>query len=172
MGLLHDLGKVLVLAGEPQVRAGVPQVRAGVEGCSRVRLGQPGLGALETRHVGRPVPPTVAACPQWAVVGDTFPVGCRPQASVVFCDSTFQDNPDLQDPRYRCSSPAAGPPPPYVAPSALTLSFPAAPSSACTGLTAAWRTSSCAGAMMVRPVRGGPRGRWGHGGGHGSGSPG
>ncbi|KAF6268854.1 myo-inositol oxygenase [Rhinolophus ferrumequinum] len=54
VGLLHDLGKVLALAGEPQ----------------------------------------------WAVVGDTFPVGCRPQASVVFCDSTFQDNPDLQDPRY------------------------------------------------------------------------
>ncbi|XP_012644980.1 inositol oxygenase [Microcebus murinus] len=54
VGLLHDLGKVLALFGEPQ----------------------------------------------WAVVGDTFPVGCRPQASVVFCDSTFQDNPDLRDPRY------------------------------------------------------------------------
>ncbi|XP_039719023.1 inositol oxygenase [Pteropus medius] len=54
VGLLHDLGKVLALAGEPQ----------------------------------------------WAVVGDTFPVGCRPQASVVFRDTTFQDNPDLQDPRY------------------------------------------------------------------------
>ncbi|KAJ8791856.1 hypothetical protein J1605_020578 [Eschrichtius robustus] len=54
VGLLHDLGKVLALAGEPQ----------------------------------------------WAVVGDTFPVGCRPQGSVLFCDSTFQDNPDLQDPLY------------------------------------------------------------------------
>nr|XP_020737663.1 inositol oxygenase isoform X2 [Odocoileus virginianus texanus] len=54
VGLLHDLGKVLALAGEPQ----------------------------------------------WAVVGDTFPVGCRPQASVVFRDCTFQDNPDLQDPLY------------------------------------------------------------------------
>ncbi|XP_035584854.1 inositol oxygenase-like [Zalophus californianus] len=54
VGLLHDLGKVLVLRGEPQ----------------------------------------------WVVVGDTFPVDCRPQASVVFCDSTFQDNPDLQDPGY------------------------------------------------------------------------
>ncbi|KAM9684861.1 inositol oxygenase isoform 2-T2 [Dama dama] len=54
VGLLHDLGKVLALAGEPQ----------------------------------------------WAVVGDTFPVGCRPQASVVFHDCTFQDNPDLQDPLY------------------------------------------------------------------------
>uniref|UniRef100_G1TNS9 Inositol oxygenase n=1 Tax=Oryctolagus cuniculus TaxID=9986 RepID=G1TNS9_RABIT len=55
VGLLHDLGKVLALWGEPQ----------------------------------------------WAVVGDTFPVGCRPQASVVFRDSTFQDNPDMQHPQYR-----------------------------------------------------------------------
>ncbi|KAM7317499.1 hypothetical protein ACRRTK_023801 [Alexandromys fortis] len=54
VGLLHDLGKILALWGEPQ----------------------------------------------WAVVGDTFPVGCRPQASVVFRESTFQDNPDLRDPRY------------------------------------------------------------------------
>uniref|UniRef100_A0A2K5C5I3 Inositol oxygenase n=1 Tax=Aotus nancymaae TaxID=37293 RepID=A0A2K5C5I3_AOTNA len=30
--------------------------------------------------------------PQWAVIGDTFPVGCHPQASV--------DNPNFQDPRY------------------------------------------------------------------------
>ncbi|NXS54994.1 MIOX oxygenase, partial [Brachypteracias leptosomus] len=54
VGLLHDLGKVLALFGEPQ----------------------------------------------WAVVGDTFPVGCKVQKSVVYADSTFQDNPDTRDPRY------------------------------------------------------------------------
>ncbi|XP_063999008.1 inositol oxygenase [Pogoniulus pusillus] len=54
VGLLHDLGKVLVLFGEPQ----------------------------------------------WAVVGDTYPVGCKVQPSVVFADSTFGDNPDATDPRY------------------------------------------------------------------------
>ncbi|KAM6301745.1 inositol oxygenase [Podargus strigoides] len=54
VGLLHDLGKVLALFGEPQ----------------------------------------------WAVVGDTFPVGCKVQKSVVFGDSTFHDNPDTRDPRY------------------------------------------------------------------------
>ncbi|KFQ94330.1 Inositol oxygenase, partial [Nipponia nippon] len=54
VGLLHDLGKVLALFGEPQ----------------------------------------------WAVVGDTFPVGCKVQKSVVFRDSTFHDNPDIRDPRY------------------------------------------------------------------------
>ncbi|KAA8590170.1 hypothetical protein FQN60_014104 [Etheostoma spectabile] len=32
--------------------------------------------------------------PQWAVVGDTFPVGCKFQNSIVFRDNTFMDNPD------------------------------------------------------------------------------
>ncbi|XP_044883464.1 inositol oxygenase isoform X2 [Mauremys mutica] len=54
VGLLHDMGKILALAGEPQ----------------------------------------------WAVVGDTFPVGCRVQESVVFSDSTFHDNPDTENPLY------------------------------------------------------------------------
>lgn len=62
-------------------------------------LGHPLGGQASRAHPWLPVPP------QWAVVGDTFPVGCRPQASVVFHDSTFQDNPDLQDPRYRCPQP-------------------------------------------------------------------
>jgi len=38
--------------------------------------------------------------PQWAVVGDTFVVGCRPQPSIVFSDSSFHDNPDIKDPAY------------------------------------------------------------------------
>ncbi|XP_068596023.1 inositol oxygenase isoform X1 [Brachionichthys hirsutus] len=38
--------------------------------------------------------------PQWAVVGDTFPVGCRFQDSIVFRDETFQDNPDENNPNY------------------------------------------------------------------------
>ncbi|XP_077196648.1 inositol oxygenase [Paroedura picta] len=53
-GLMHDLGKILALHGEPQ----------------------------------------------WAVVGDTFPVGCKVQDSVVFRDSTFRDNPDMKNPIY------------------------------------------------------------------------
>jgi len=37
--------------------------------------------------------------PQWATVGDTFPVGCRFHESNVFHES-FQHNPDSSDPRY------------------------------------------------------------------------
>merc|ERR1712109_256831 len=38
--------------------------------------------------------------PQWAVVGDTFPVGCKPQPSIVFGEESFQNNPDIYDSRY------------------------------------------------------------------------
>ena len=52
-GLLHDLGKILCLWGEPQ----------------------------------------------WAVVGDTFPVGCAYSPSIVFSEF-FEANPDVNDRRY------------------------------------------------------------------------
>ena len=53
-GLVHDLGKVLTLFGEPQ----------------------------------------------WAVVGDTFPVGCRFDERVVYHEF-FADNPDSKNPLYQ-----------------------------------------------------------------------
>jgi len=53
-GLMHDLGKVLCLYGEPQ----------------------------------------------WAVVGDTFPTGCKYSDKIVFSEF-FKDNPDSQVPEYQ-----------------------------------------------------------------------
>jgi inositol oxygenase len=52
-GLIHDLGKVLCLFGEPQ----------------------------------------------WAVVGDTYPVGCQFDERIVYHEF-FEENPDAHDPRY------------------------------------------------------------------------
>jgi inositol oxygenase len=54
VGLIHDLGKILCLFGEPQ----------------------------------------------WAVVGDTFPVGCRFSESIVYPEF-FADNPDINDERFQ-----------------------------------------------------------------------
>lgn len=53
-GLIHDLGKILCLWGEPQ----------------------------------------------WAVVGDTFPVGCRYSEKIVYYEA-FQQNPDWHNERYQ-----------------------------------------------------------------------
>ncbi|XP_064417169.1 inositol oxygenase [Latimeria chalumnae] len=63
VGLVHDIGKMMALWGEPQ----------------------------------------------WAVVGDTFPVGCKFQNSIVFRDSTFDDNPDTKDSRYNTEYGIYGP---------------------------------------------------------------
>ena len=38
--------------------------------------------------------------PQWAVVGDTFPVGCRYSEKIIFYDA-FRANPDFQNPAYQ-----------------------------------------------------------------------
>ncbi|XP_078533997.1 inositol oxygenase-like [Lissotriton helveticus] len=38
--------------------------------------------------------------PQWCVVGDTFPVGCKFQDSIVFRDCTFEKNPDNKHSEY------------------------------------------------------------------------
>ena len=38
--------------------------------------------------------------PQWAVVGDTFPVGCAYSDKIVFSEF-FADNPDHQTPEYQ-----------------------------------------------------------------------
>ncbi|XP_013789485.1 inositol oxygenase-like [Limulus polyphemus] len=53
-GLIHDLGKVMVLFGEPQ----------------------------------------------WAVVGDTYPLGCSFADSVIYHNITFNENLDMKDIRY------------------------------------------------------------------------
>nr|POE46869.1 inositol oxygenase 1 [Quercus suber] len=41
-----------------------------------------------------------AAPGQWAVVGDTFPVGCRFDAAAIIYPDTFAANPDAHDPVY------------------------------------------------------------------------
>ncbi|CAJ1951047.1 unnamed protein product [Sphenostylis stenocarpa] len=43
--------------------------------------------------------PSFGGLPQWAVVGDTFPVGCRFDESVVH-HKYFKDNPDYNNPLY------------------------------------------------------------------------
>lgn len=38
--------------------------------------------------------------PQWAVVGDTFPVGCKWSDNIVYRNETFHENPDGDNPLY------------------------------------------------------------------------
>ena len=38
--------------------------------------------------------------PQWFITCDSYPVGCLPQDSILFRSWSFDENPDLKDPRY------------------------------------------------------------------------
>lgn len=75
VGLIHDIGKIMALYGEPQVRKCIQKNQS--HGLNNTHV------KWERRHFL-----------QWAVVGDTFPVGCKFQNSIVFRNSTFEDNPD------------------------------------------------------------------------------
>lgn len=39
--------------------------------------------------------------PQWSTVGDTFAVGCEFAPSIVYRNSTFHNNPDLNNPKFK-----------------------------------------------------------------------
>lgn len=39
--------------------------------------------------------------PQWAVVGDTFPVGCAWENSIVYRQTSFKNNPDGNNSLYK-----------------------------------------------------------------------
>lgn len=39
--------------------------------------------------------------PQWAVVGDTFPVGCDWSENIVYRTDSFKGNPDGDNPKYK-----------------------------------------------------------------------
>lgn len=39
--------------------------------------------------------------PQWAVVGDTFPVGCEWGKNIVYREASFEGNPDGMDQRFK-----------------------------------------------------------------------
>lgn len=71
-GLIHDLGKVMAFYGELQMPHRLAQMRI------IISLGEP----------------------QWAVVGDTFVVGCQWSNNIVYRDDSFVDNPDGNNPKY------------------------------------------------------------------------
>ena len=39
--------------------------------------------------------------PQWSTVGDTFVVGCKPAKSIVYVEDSFDDNPDVKNPKFK-----------------------------------------------------------------------
>lgn len=161
VGLLHDLGKVLALFGEPQVSGTVERGHTGVRGIPLAR--DPSLGTPSWAS-GTPVAPLCSG-PWWGTLS-RWAARCRGPWSSGTPPSTTTPTPETP-----CTGEAGPPgqaavgcraPQPVsqpgkglggwrgVQPQAPDPTPSPAPSTGCTSLTAAWRTFSCPGDTMVR----------------------
>ncbi|CAG0895983.1 unnamed protein product [Darwinula stevensoni] len=90
-GLIHDLGKSETDPPDP-----IPQLE---------RIYTPLPSSVGLDELRRFFPPrqimAVYGEPQWAVVGDTFPVGCAFAPSIVYREDSFHLNPDYNHPKYK-----------------------------------------------------------------------
>lgn len=76
-GLIHDLGKIMAFYGKPNPQLQVEELKS--------------KAIIQRQQIGEP---------QWAVVGDTFVVGCQWSDNIVYREESFVDNPDGKNPKY------------------------------------------------------------------------
>jgi len=103
MGLLEALDLLNSFVDESDPDIALPNAVHGYQTAERIRAVHPELGWMQLVGLIHDLGKVMALEneePQWAVVGDTFVVGCAVGESVVLRDATFGDNPDVKDPRY------------------------------------------------------------------------
>jgi len=95
-----DLLNSFVDESDPDIA--LPNAVHGYQTAERIRAVHPDLEWMQLVGLIHDLGKVMALFeePQWAVVGDTWPVGCRVGESVVLREPTFRDNPDTHDPRY------------------------------------------------------------------------
>jgi len=102
MNLLEALDHLANCIDESDPDVDVPNIMHAYQTAERIRQDHPDKEWLQLtgliHDLGKIM--TVWEEPHWCVVGDTFPVGCRPAKSIVFVNETFDENVDMLDPRY------------------------------------------------------------------------
>jgi len=80
----------------------LPNIVHAFQAAERARAEYPELGWLHFTALIHDLGKVMAFYgePQWAVVGDTFPVGCRWSENIVYRKDSFEGNPDGDDQRY------------------------------------------------------------------------
>lgn len=100
--ILTALDKLNDLVDESDPDADIPNIVHAFQTAERIRLEHPNEDWFHLTGLIHDLGKIMAFYdePQWAVVGDTFPVGCEPQKGIVYRDTSFHNNPDMKDPRY------------------------------------------------------------------------
>ncbi|KAG8226922.1 hypothetical protein J437_LFUL005679 [Ladona fulva] len=90
----------LVDESDPDVD--VPNIIHAFQTAERIRLEHPDKEWFQLTGLIHDIGKVMAFYnePQWAVVGDTFPMGCSWADSIVYRESSFEKNPDTYNPKY------------------------------------------------------------------------
>jgi len=96
------LEKLNELVDESDPDISLPNIVHAFQAAERARAEYPELDWLQLTALIHDMGKVMAFYgePQWAVVGDTFPVGCLWSDNIVYRNETFQANPDGQNPTY------------------------------------------------------------------------
>jgi len=99
MEALHFLNR-LVDESDPDVD--IPNIVHAFQTAERIRQMHPDEDWFHLTGLVHDLGKVMALCgePQWAVVGDTWPMGCEPAKSIVFRDTSFEMNADAKNPKY------------------------------------------------------------------------
>lgn len=102
MPILEALEKLNALVDESDPDVDVPNIVHAFQTAEGIRAAHPDLDWFHLVGLIHDLGKLMAFYgePQWAVVGDTFPVGCAYGDSIVYKEETFGENPDLNDERY------------------------------------------------------------------------
>lgn len=101
-GIMTALEKLNDLVDESDPDNSIPNIVHAFQTAERIRLEHPNDDWFHLTGLIHDLGKVMAFYeePQWAVVGDTFPVGCQYGPSIVYRDTSFAGNPDNDDPRY------------------------------------------------------------------------
>ncbi|KAF7496432.1 Inositol oxygenase [Sarcoptes scabiei] len=101
-GIMDSLLKLNDLIDESDPDVDVPNIVHAFQTAERIREAHPDLEWFHLTGLIHDLGKLMALHgePQWAVVGDTYPLGCKIQSSVVYGDSTFDENLDMKNPLY------------------------------------------------------------------------
>lgn len=102
MSVMDALEKLNSLVDESDPDVDLPNIIHAFQTAERIREAHPDLDWFHLTGLIHDLGKLMALYgePQWAVVGDTFPLGCEFAKSIVYRDETFGDNPDLHDAVY------------------------------------------------------------------------
>ncbi|XP_046909266.2 myo-inositol oxygenase [Dermatophagoides farinae] len=102
MTIMDALENLNCLVDESDPDVDLPNIIHAFQTAERIREAHPDLDWFHLTGLIHDLGKLMAVYgePQWAVVGDTFPLGCQVAKSVVYAEQTFMDNPDTTNSDY------------------------------------------------------------------------